>query len=85
VPVRAPVLAQYHQNALREWHIAVFGSLAMSYMDDHTVAVNVTNLNARPFSYPQAASIDRAQARAIAGMTKATQNPAYFVRAEHHR
>jgi hypothetical protein len=83
--MRTPVLAQENQNALREWHIAVFGSLAMSYVDDHTVTVNITHLKARRFSYTQAASIDRAQTRAIAGMAKATQNPAYFVRAEHHR
>ena len=66
MPMCAPVLAQHPQGAFGQRYVTVLGPLPVPHVDEHALTVNVSDLQAYPFSHPQSTGIDRAKTSSIA-------------------
>ena len=80
-----PVLAQQVQGALWQRHIPVFCSLTVTYMQEHSGAIDLVDLQMNALLQAQTASVNRAQADPVVWLAQATKNLEYLVNAEDYR
>lgn len=57
IAVGLPVIAQCQQGALGERHIAVFAALGITPVDEHQLAVDIADLEAKPLAQTQAEAV----------------------------
>src|SRR5271166_3448651 len=63
----SPILAQGIQQLWAEHDVTILASLAPLDVDDHPLAINIADLQARQFSTPHAGGIERHQYDAMKG------------------
>lgn len=85
IAVSYPVASEDLQSVLRKGDKAVFGSLAMSHMDEHAGAVDVGDPKVSAFLQTQATRVDGSQTGPVAGQTDEAQDLANLFDAQYHR
>ena len=84
-PLLLPVRPQYFEQALAEYAVAVFGSLALFDADHHAAGVDVAYLQLDGFRDPQAPAIADHQSGAVLEDPDRGKEALDFLLAEHHR
>ena len=84
-PETSPVDAKFLQQLRAEHDIAVLAALALSDMDHHPLAVDVTDLQVSRFCAACAGGIHRHQQDAMKRCVRAAQSACDFFLAEHRR
>ena len=74
IPMRLPVLAQNLQSTLRQRHEAILGSLAMTNVNHHSTAVNISDSKMCSLLQPQPAHVDRRETHPVAQQPDTTED-----------
>jgi len=81
----APPATQFFEQLRRERHIPVSGALALADVDDHALAVDVFDLDARRFGPAYSGHIEQRQNHAVQAVGCGIDQPHDFILAEHGR
>src|SRR5215467_279724 len=79
----APILPQGFQQGWAERQIAIFSALAGDDTDDHSLAINVADLEVREFGATHAGAVERHQQRASKQRPSGVDETRYFLSTEH--
>lgn len=84
-PAHPPVGAQLFEQAQRQGHEAVLGSLALANVNDHAGTVDVGDLQVDQFTQTQATAVGDLQQHAVTTGRNGVEQAQNFARAEHAR